>query len=77
MCVALNRDRDHQTIHLRQTIVNFSHFLTPTLLPSAILLLLSVGKFDQFLTPPSPPKIAHFLNGWSHSSMRDLYTGIP
>ena len=32
--------------------VNFHDFLTPTPLPSAVFLLLSIGKFPQFLTPP-------------------------
>ena len=54
--------RDHPFM----TSANFSRFLTPTPLSSAIFLLLSFGKFGKFLTPPLL-KDDNVLNGWSLS----------
>ena len=61
--------------HPFKTSANFSQFLTPTPLPSAVFLLLSVGKFGKFLTPP-PLKNADVLNGWSLTYFFDNYSMI-
>ena len=49
------------TIHLRRWQI-FT-ILDPYPLPFGSFLLLSVGKFGKFLTPP--PKNANVLNQWS------------
>ena len=54
------KERDHPF----KTSANIYTFLTPTPLQSAVFLVLSVGKFGKFLTPP-PLEHADVLNGWS------------
>ena len=49
--------------HPFKTSANFSHFW-PLPLTVGSFLLLSVGQFGKFLTPP-PLKNADILNGWS------------
>ena len=44
----------------------FSHFFDPHPPTVACFLVLSVGKFGKFLTPP-PLEHADVLNGWSHT----------
>ena len=63
------------TIHLRSRQI-FTIF-DPHPPPVGSFLLLSVGKFGQFLTPPpgAPSlKNADVLNGWSHRLYAVLYT---
>ena len=41
--------------------------------PVGSFLLLSIGKFDQFLTPP--PKNADIFNGWSLAKLKTYTAG--
>ena len=52
------------TIHLRRR--QLSQILDPSPPTVGSFLVLSVGKFGKFLTPP-PLRHADVLNGWSHT----------
>ena len=67
ICIRVQKVKEKRD-HPFKTSANFHTFLTPTPIPSAVFLVLSVGKFGKFLTPPLLEH-ADVLNGWSQRKL--------